>query len=73
MNSEHYCTKLGITGGKYFIKIVFDIKIKIGIFETSNVLNLNKYILSTLNFGTYLGLAVGNYLIKTSFDIKIEI
>ena len=28
---------LDLAGGKYFIKIIFDIKIKIGIFETSNV------------------------------------
>ena len=34
---------MGLTGGKYFIKIVFDIKIEIGIFEISNVPNLNKF------------------------------
>ena len=28
-------TNLDLTGGKYFIKIIFDIKIEIGIFEIS--------------------------------------
>ena len=26
-------TNLGLTGGKYLIKIIFDIKIEVGIFE----------------------------------------
>ena len=34
-------TNLGLTGGKYLIKIIFHIKIEIGIFEISNVLNFN--------------------------------
>ena len=29
--------------GKYFIKIIFDIKIEIGIFETSTVPSFNKF------------------------------
>ena len=29
--------------GKYFIKIIFDIKIEISIFEISNVPNFNKF------------------------------
>ena len=33
-------TNLGLAGGKYFIKIIFDVKIKIGI---SNVPNFNKF------------------------------
>ena len=33
---------LGLTGGKYLIKIIFDIKIEIGIFKISNVPNFNK-------------------------------
>ena len=36
-------TNLGLAGGKYFIKIVFDIKIKIDIFEISNVLNFSNF------------------------------
>ena len=36
-------TSLGLAGGKYFVKIVFDIKIKIGIFEISNVLNFSNF------------------------------
>ena len=31
-----------LAGGKYFIKINFDIKIEIGMFEISNVPNFNK-------------------------------
>ena len=34
---------MGLTGGKKFIKIIFDIKIKIDIFELSNVPNFNKF------------------------------
>ena len=33
---------LPVTVGKYSIKIIFDIKIEIDIFKTSNVPNLNK-------------------------------
>ena len=33
----------GLTGGKYFIKTIFDITIEIGIFERSNVPNFNKF------------------------------
>ena len=62
---------MGLTGGKYFIKIIFDIKIEICVFEISNVPSLNKF--WTLNFGTNLSLAGGKYLIKIIFDIKIEI
>ena len=32
-----------LTDGKYLIKIVLNIKIDIGIFEISNVLNFNKF------------------------------
>ena len=60
-----------LTGGKYLIKIIFHIKIEIGIFEISNVLTFNK--IWTLNFGTNLGLTGGKCLIKIIFDIKIEI
>ena len=34
---------LGLTIGKYFIKIVFDMIIEIGIFETSNVSNFSNF------------------------------
>ena len=36
-------TNLGQAGVKYFIKIIFDIKIKIDIFEISNVLNFSNF------------------------------
>ena len=38
-----FWNNLGLTGGKYLIKISFDIKIEICIFEISNVLNFNKF------------------------------
>ena len=34
---------MGLRGGKYFIKIIFDIKIEIGIFEILDVPNFNKF------------------------------
>ena len=34
---------LSLAAGKYFTKIIFDIKIKIGIFEISNVPNFNRF------------------------------
>ena len=58
------------TGGRYLIKIAFDVKIKISIFEISNVPNFDKF---WINFETDLCLAGGKYLIKIIFDIKIEI
>ena len=36
-------TNLGLTGDKYLIKIIFDIKIEIGIFEIPNVPNFNNF------------------------------
>ena len=36
-------TNIGLTCGKYLIKIIFNIKIEIGIFEISNVPNFNKF------------------------------
>ena len=65
-------TNLDLRGGKHFIKVVFDIKIKIGIFEISNVLNFNKN-LRIFNLEANLGLTYGKYFIKIIFDIKIEI
>ena len=45
MNSEHFNfgTNLDLTGGKYLVKIIFDTKIEIGIFEISIVPNFNKF------------------------------
>ena len=34
---------LGLTGGKYFIKLIFDIKTEFGIFEILDVANFNKF------------------------------
>ena len=42
MNTFNFETNLGLTGGKYFIKIIFDIKIKTILFEISNVPKFNK-------------------------------
>ena len=41
--SLHSGTNLGLTGGKYLIKIVFGIKIENSILEISNVPNFNKF------------------------------
>ena len=43
MSTFNFETNLGLTGGKHLIKIIFDIKIEIGIFEISNVQNFNKF------------------------------
>ena len=84
---EHFGfeTNLGLIIVKYFKKIIFDIKIEIGIFEKSNVPNFNKFHaffifihkamltrLSIFNFGTNLGLTDGKCFIKIIFGIKIE-
>ena len=34
---------MGLTGGKYFITIIFDIKIEIGILEIVDVPNFDKF------------------------------
>ena len=34
---------MGLTGGKYFIKIIFNIAINIEVFEIFNVPNFNKF------------------------------
>ena len=62
---------MGLTESKYFIKIIFDIKIEVGIFEISKIPNFKK-ILGTFNFGTNLGRTGGKYLMKLIFDFKIE-
>ena len=63
---------MGLTEGKLLIKIIFDIKIVVGIFEISNMPNFQK-ILSTFNFGTNLGRAGGKYLMEIAFGIKVDI
>ena len=44
-NSEHFQfgTNSGLTSGKYFKKIIFDIKIEIGIFEILNGPKFKKF------------------------------
>ena len=39
----NFGTNLGLTGGYYLIKIIFVIKMKIDIFEISNLQNFNKF------------------------------
>ena len=72
--SKHFWfwTYLGLTGGKYLIKIIFDIKIEICIFEISIRPNLNKFWTFSI-FLTNLGLTGGKYFIKIVFVIKIKI
>ena len=43
INPEHFGTNLGLTGGKYMMKIIFDIKIGVGIFDMSNVSNFKTF------------------------------
>ena len=44
MSVFNFGTNLGDTGGKFFIKIIFDIKIEIGILEISIRPNFNKFL-----------------------------
>ena len=67
----NFGTNFGLTESKYFIKIIFDIKIEVGIFEISKIPNFKK-ILGTFNFGINLGRTGGKYLMKLIFDFKIE-
>ena len=39
----NFGTSMILRAGKYLIKIIFDIKIEMGIFEISNVLNFNNF------------------------------
>ena len=43
INPEHFGTNLDLTGGKYMMKIIFDIKIEVGIFDISNVSNFKTF------------------------------
>ena len=43
MGTFNVGSNLGLTGGKYFIKIIFDIKIEILIFEILDATNFNKF------------------------------
>ena len=63
---------MGLTGDKYLIKIIFDFKIEIYIFEISNVPSFNK-IWTLLVLPPIWTEAGGKYLIKVICDIKIEI
>ena len=56
--------------GKYLIKIIFDIKIEIGVFQIPNMSNFNKF---WALLWTNLGQTGGHHLIKIFFDIKIGI
>ena len=66
--SEHFkfWTNLGLADAKYLIKINFDIKIKISIFEISIQPSFNKF-WAFFHFGTNWGLTIGKYLIKNIF------
>ena len=71
MSFFDFGNSLGLAIGKCSMKIIFDIKIEISIFEISNVPNLINPVL--FNYGTNLGLTGGKYFIKIIFDIKIEV
>ena len=43
MSTFHFGTNLDQTGVKYLIKIIFDIKIEIGIFEILHVTDFDKF------------------------------
>ena len=43
LKNFNLAVNLPLAAGKYFIKIMFDIEIKIGIFEILNVSNFNKF------------------------------
>ena len=43
LSNFNFGTILCLTGGKYFIKIIFDIKIEIGILEILDVPNFDKF------------------------------
>ena len=43
MSIFNFGTNLELTGGKYFIKVIFDIKIKVSIFEISIRPNFSKF------------------------------
>ena len=55
---------MGLTGGKHFIKIIFDIKIEISILEILDVPNFDKFWAFLI-----LDLTGGKYCIKSIFDI----
>ena len=43
LSTFDFVINLGRAGGKYLIKIIFDIKIEIGVLEISHVPNCNKF------------------------------
>ena len=64
-------TNLGLTAGNYLIKVIFEIKIEVGIFEIMNVPNFNK-ICELLILGTIWVKQVAS-IKKKKIDIKIQI
>ena len=63
---------MGLTGGKYFIKIIFDVQIEIRLLEVLDVPSFKRF-MSIFNIVTNLGPTGGKYLIKNTFDIKTKI
>ena len=43
MSIFNFEANLGLTGGKYFLKIIFDIKTEIGILEILNVPDFDRF------------------------------
>ena len=66
---------MGLADGKYFIKIIFDINIKISIFEILDPPHFNKFLafFFFFYFGTNLDPIIGKYFIKIIFGIKMKI
>ena len=62
---------MGLTGGNYLIKVIFEIKIEIVIFEIMNVPNFNIF-WELLILGTVWVKQVAS-IKKKKFDIKIQI
>ena len=69
MSTFNFGTNLGLTGGKYLIKVIFYIQIEIGLFEISSLPNFNKS-WGIFNFVANLCIAGSKYLIKITFDFK---
>ena len=61
----------GLKVDNYFTKIIFGVKIEIGIFEISNLPNFNKF-WAFFYSATNLSLTICKYFTKIIFDIKIE-
>ena len=59
---------MGLTSGKYFIKIISDIKFEIGIFKISNVPNLHKFLAFLI-----LGLIWAEQVINVSENLLLTL